>query len=102
MENLLQAIDKTFTTNQIELNESLNYFETVSLNNFPWLVSTLADIICVQGTSKQIEIGMVFKHSMISRAPQEFDMSILIQNYNSTFITFANILPRPKINQNDF
>ena len=65
MENLLQAIDKTFTTNQIELNESLNYFETVSLNNFPWLVSTLADIICVQGTSKQIEIGMVFKHSRI-------------------------------------
>ena len=59
MENLLQAIDKTFTTNQIEFNESLNYFEIVSLNNFPWLVSSLADIICAEETSKQIEISKV-------------------------------------------
>ena len=45
-----------------------------------------------------------FKHSrfFISRAQQESDRSILIQNYKSTFMTFANILPRLKFNQNYF
>jgi len=48
MDELFTALNKTLTSNQDYLNESLAYFQQISSVNYPWLISALAQISCSQ------------------------------------------------------